>query len=208
MKTFASKQWLAVTGSLCNVYRVLARASFANIYQEFGTMTHLSSHDISWANSGHSLALMSPRSARWLASPVKIPPAAPDYQRHLYRLQNIAASQRPVFGNQPTKLWLWYRRESKLSFKYFPSTKWNIFTRKIWCVGLWFIYICDQPVIFELFLWPPVVPGCSFEPRSTGVVLSSEPREWRVSNTGPAQPPLVVCGILDLRADSPSCPVK
>ena len=50
MKTFPSKQWLAVTGALCIVYTTLARASFANIYQEFCRMTHLSSHDIYSAN--------------------------------------------------------------------------------------------------------------------------------------------------------------
>ena len=50
MKTFPSKQRLAVTGALCIVYTTLARASFANIYQEFCRMTHLSSHDIYSAN--------------------------------------------------------------------------------------------------------------------------------------------------------------
>ena len=35
----------------------------------------------------------------------------------------------------------------------------------------------------------------SFDSRRTGVVLVLN-RERRVSNTGPAQPPLVVCGIL------------
>ena len=67
MKTFPSKHPLAITRALCIVYAALARASFANIYQEFGTMTHLSSHDISSANSGHSQPQLSLRSARWQA---------------------------------------------------------------------------------------------------------------------------------------------
>ena len=71
----------------------------------------------------------------------------------IYTADRTSASQRPVFGNQPTKLWLWYRRESKLRLRYFSNTKRNIyFNRKISCVGIWLIYICGQPVVIWLFL--------------------------------------------------------
>lgn len=44
----------------------------------------------------------------------------------IYTADRTSASQRPVFGNQPTKLWLWYRRESKLSISQLrPERKWH-----------------------------------------------------------------------------------
>ena len=115
--------------SLCSCLHNPGASSFANVDQQFSTMTHLSSHDNSSANSGHSQPQISVWSARCLAEPQNSP------CRHGISAPSIPStehrpSQRPVFGNQPTKLWLWYRRESKLSAKYFPSTKSNIFIPK------------------------------------------------------------------------------
>ena len=143
-------------------------------------MTHLSSHDISSANSGHSQPLLSLRSARWLWPSVKIPPDDTGYQRHLYRLQNIGPANARYLGtNQQSSDF--DIGESQNSASNILQTQSEIFFyRKKLCVRLQLIHICGQPVIFSLFLLSREVRGCSFEPSRTGVVsvLNRESGEW------------------------------